>query len=541
MALHQQLRIASRFLRLSNLFPVALPSLAPAAANVHSSQTHRWMSSDKDAKTVGELQKRKRGRPPKAKSTEDAIVSPVGAAGVAQSEDVASLSFAAKSSTHDETKGLSSTAAHTLETETARPYAEDATSQSSMPRMGDKQAVGRRSRRSVYVEGIATVTSSTLLPEPQFWCAEVPIGDLKPGIKGDPIGRYVRIPNTVLPEAEAPFYYDPVLAEDRVRQPHYGCKAVTTEFAESGERALLHRRSTAALMQDVASGAASRVYLGGWTGSGKSCALYALVAWARAQGWVVMYVPTATLLVQGGRYYRSDVEGDDLWDTPEAARHMLHALKTSHEDALLDITSLDGTRTLADLVAEGLSAGVPRAVVEAALHVKDGILGHDGSKHKTMVVIDDYNALYDRTDYFEPMHAFYNRPILPDELRLAKGFRVMENEALGSGIAVVASTMGASVSPSVRVPRAKGTKLLRIPRFDLSEVAAVAAMHAGTGAVPEMPSLRALQRALALTNGNARELRAHSQALLQDGDPLGPSLGYKAVAAARKLYATTVV
>ncbi len=42
----------------------------------------------------------------------------------------------------------------------------------------------------------------------------------------------------------------------------------------------------------------SHLYLDGWAGSGKSVALYSLVAWARANGWLALYVPSAFSLVQ---------------------------------------------------------------------------------------------------------------------------------------------------------------------------------------------------------------------------------------------------
>lgn len=41
-----------------------------------------------------------------------------------------------------------------------------------------------------------------------------------------------------------------------------------------------------------------QVYLDGWAGSGKSVALYSLVAWARQHGWLALYIPSAFSLVQ---------------------------------------------------------------------------------------------------------------------------------------------------------------------------------------------------------------------------------------------------
>lgn len=41
-----------------------------------------------------------------------------------------------------------------------------------------------------------------------------------------------------------------------------------------------------------------RLYLDGYVGSGKSVALYSLVAWARAKGWLALYLPSAFSLIQ---------------------------------------------------------------------------------------------------------------------------------------------------------------------------------------------------------------------------------------------------
>ena len=68
----------------------------------------------------------------------------------------------------------------------------------------------------------------------------------------------------------------------------------------------------------------------------------------------------------------------------------------------------------------------------------------------------------------------------------------------------------------------------------MGEVAAAAAMAVGTGSLHVMPNELGLRRALALTNGNAKELREMQSTLLPPENPLGLSLGYKALAAAKK-------
>lgn len=269
----------------------------------------------------------------------------------------------------------------------------------------------RRGRPWSFPQGIATVGAPSRVPE--VFHSSTSITDLAPGSKG-PVGQYVDVPQNVLPEGNAVFYHDPLLVDERVQQPDYGCKAVSAEFAASGRRVLLHRGATQSLLEAVAQGGVSGAeaaapgsktfYVDGWTGAGKSVALYSLAAAARAAGWIVMYVPSASLLVRGGRFYHSDIEDDPMWDTPEAARHIINALVGAHGDALKTLQAPGtGGKTLAEVAAAGLEpTSCARETVEAAIALKDGLLAHDSSDGvRTLVVVDDYNTLYSHTDYHE--------------------------------------------------------------------------------------------------------------------------------------------
>lgn len=50
----------------------------------------------------------------------------------------------------------------------------------------------------------------------------------------------------------------------------------------------------------------------------------------------------------------------------------------------------------------------------------------------------------------------------------------------------------------------------------------------------DVPTVPVVQRAFALSNGNAKELRHHAAVLLAENDPLGHSLGHKAADAAKR-------
>lgn len=86
----------------------------------------------------------------------------------------------------------------------------------------------------------------------------------------------------------------------------------------------MQRDCIARLLQALTEQRKGHMLLDGWAGSGKSCALFAAVAWARANGWLTLYVPSAFSLTQGGLYFKSE---DGLWDTPWAARYLLQSVQ----------------------------------------------------------------------------------------------------------------------------------------------------------------------------------------------------------------------
>lgn len=100
------------------------------------------------------------------------------------------------------------------------------------------------------------------------------------------------------------------------------------EFEASGRPYLLQRPVIQRLLRHAESGDKRQISLQGWTGSGKSAALYALVSWARASGWIALYVPSAFSMVQGGNFNRGE---DGLFDMPQGARYILQSMLQTHE------------------------------------------------------------------------------------------------------------------------------------------------------------------------------------------------------------------
>jgi Rad3-related DNA helicase len=73
--------------------------------------------------------------------------------------------------------------------------------------------------------------------------------------------------------------------------------------------------------------AGQSLILDGQRGSGKTCSMVNLVAWARAEGYTVIYIPNARRLTQESSYQKDEPSG--LWDTPEVGLHQLNPVDPS--------------------------------------------------------------------------------------------------------------------------------------------------------------------------------------------------------------------
>lgn len=348
-----------------------------------------------------------------------------------------------------------------------------------------------------------------------------------------PLNMYFDAPLAACSESTKQYYADPALADEQVNQPNYGCKAVQAEMQCFGTNSLLQRQCTIGLQQTIAEQQKRHVYLDGWTGSGKSIALFIMVNWARKNGWIVMYIPSAYLLVEGSSYVKGE---DELWETPDAARFILNSMKDNHLNSLEKLSGRNG-KPLATIITEGLAAREPKDVVDAAIALKEELQALKDVP--VLIAVDDYNVLYSHTQYFEAMHAFHHRSLAPEEIRLVRAFRVMEQPSPANGVSIAAPTFGNTISDKLRIPLPKGSRF-HVPRYALDEVRATVEYFSAVGHIKGTPDIDTLKRAMFLTNGNAKELREYAPTLLHDDGVLGLSLGYKAMANRMKKYMETV-
>lgn len=313
------------------------------------------------------------------------------------------------------------------------------------------------------------------------------------------VNLYYRLNAQSVPEA-FPDFYQGTLMEGG------GCKALHDETSYTRTSLIQYRESMRLLHLKAESRSQTHIYLDGPAGCGKSIALVSLVDWARSQGWLVLYVPSAQTLIEGGHFHKGE---DGLWETPEVAKALLRSMVTNHAKELEKMTSRSG-ESLLKVAEDGLSASKPGAITAAAANLVSEMSNID--QMPVMIAVDDYNVLYSHANYHEWMNEVHRRQLQPHELRLVSALRILEQEAPKNGMFVGAACHGGPVSPKLQVPYPKGGCHM-IPKLHLEEATQQLCHYTAQGLVSNTPSY-AMQAAYYATDGNAKELRQWRRRLM---------------------------
>jgi len=272
---------------------------------------------------------------------------------------------------------------------------------------------------------------------------------------------------------------------------------------------------------------AARLLLAGPPGSGKSLTLAATVAWARAAGWVAVYVPSPARLIDGGTFAWNDAAAG--WNTPLPARGVLTSLMAAHGDALAGV-AVPGAkaRTAADVAAAALAAGPdapPADAVDAALTVLAALRATTATR--VLFAVDAVATLHGASRFRERSGARGATPIPAGDLRLARALRLLDADAppaRGVDVCATAPPPGRGAAAAAASPRlgAHPATIIRVPRFDRTEWDALLvgwAAASATAGAPAGPALPAPgsddgDRAFWLTGGAPRDAEALLGAIL---------------------------
>ncbi|KAF6251103.1 mitochondrial ribosomal death-associated protein 3-domain-containing protein [Scenedesmus sp. NREL 46B-D3] len=360
------------------------------------------------------------------------------------------------------------------------------------------------------------------------------------------IGLYYDFNKALVPEAFRPFhqaFYSPRPAK---LQRKGGCRSLQAEFDSTGSSSLMWRRSSqelaAALGSSSSSGGETQaIHLRGPAGAGKSIAVVQLVEWARNNGWLTLYIPSAVELTRGGFFYP---RGDGTYDTLISAQHILKSFADSHEQqaaglelrlaesaellqspaasAAAGAAATQGRGSLRDLVKMGLSTDDNgRLAVDCCLLlVKE--LAAVSAEVPVLLAVDGYNSLHWRSDYGRTISrtprgrpVYQYRQELPvRKLNLARGFRLLERSDLQQCRVLAADSASSAVPADVAV-RSGAASVYHMPRFSPVETAHALFYYHERGLVPAPPSQQQVAAMRALTNGSAEELRRWSVMITQ--------------------------
>lgn len=249
--------------------------------------------------------------------------------------------------------------------------------------------------------------------------------------------------------------------EDTKRLLPEGCPALEREFQSSKSRRVLLRDAFFKLQQRILGDAgaaaadakivAPATLLMGHRGVGKSVLLGITAAWARAHGWLVLYVPQGRLLTERSQFTRNEQTG--LWDTPDHARSLLASLSAAHGLLLQTLprkmAGAPAGETLASLVAKGTAPSAAASVaVDAAVELLQEL--KLVTEVPVLSVVDEVNALSWWSEYHQVMGPKSRKRLLAGQLRVAAAVRDMCTPmARGAYLSATSESIG--VSPRLRL------------------------------------------------------------------------------------------
>ncbi|XP_002986606.2 uncharacterized protein LOC9659848 [Selaginella moellendorffii] len=263
--------------------------------------------------------------------------------------------------------------------------------------------------------------------------------------------------------------------------------------------------------------------LDGPVGCGKSFALAVIVQWARAQGWLVFYVPRGQEWTRGGYYYLNELTG--LWDTPIQAQKVLREFLDSHGEMLEQIKcrvpdpiflgeaaalgripgpqeiTMPENSTVKDLVEKGLDVQAAASNIVVRLRQELDLV----TEFPVLIAVDEFNSWFTFSEYHQFLDFKKTRQIHAKELGMVSAFRRMETSRQ---LFVGAFSQSTAVGKlPLELPGAPKRFRIDVARADKEEIHAAIRYYHKQNLLHNEPQEDAINRLFFLTNGNGAELR----------------------------------
>jgi len=276
-------------------------------------------------------------------------------------------------------------------------------------------------------------------------------------------------------------------------------RSIKHDLEVSKKDSVLYRKITQDLLLHIQPGKSLNVMLDGPVGCGKSVLLGTAVSWFRAKGGLALYLDTAKDLVTGGTYRKGE---SGMWDTPEVASGVLQRFRTAHGGELAEKLPSCHER-VEELVAQG---------IEGSEHPVDCLLNamqelRDQRDVPVMFAVDDYNALYGRSDYYQAIGAHKLKMILPGQLRVASSFRLMESLPTPNCVVLCATSAHAGVAKGLKLP-IQGGYILPVPLLSQVEMDLCLKYYSKNNILHvDLDNEEELRKLFVLVDGNGFELK----------------------------------
>jgi len=269
-----------------------------------------------------------------------------------------------------------------------------------------------------------------------------------------------------------------------------GCRGLDEQFEHTPEgHHLMYRGSTHQLIEDIKQANESgspedKIFLlHGGPGVGKSVTASQLVHWGRASGWLVGYIPQASWFCSNSGWIVNT--HFNLLDTPETCGPFIQSFKAANEELLSKgPIALPTGGTLQELLEEGEEAfdmyevdekdryspvvDVACRIITALETIKDV---------NTMLVVDEYNALYGPSEYFKMTSEYGIKMHDAQSLRFVKRLTTPKADSKCIKICATSASSDGITENTKRLPvmkRMPKNALYTIPVLTQAESAAYA-------------------------------------------------------------------
>lgn len=272
----------------------------------------------------------------------------------------------------------------------------------------------------------------------------------------------------------------------------------------------------------LASKGTKPIFLDGLNGTGKSVGLSHIVLYARAEGWLVLYVPNAYKLVSNYRIKPSKTR-KWVYDLHEGAVEIMQGFRDSHHKKLQKI-KMKGTlprideleafnssqteeTTLLDLVDFGLTCDNPSEVFVALRNELTSVI-----EYPVLIAVDDINCLQGNSGFMKPIHLREEKISWADcsEISVINAINRPDEAVLINGNTISAVTSQRTMKSFDKVMGDTFREnAITVPHYSFDEYRQRVAKYVASGDLESIPSILTEEYIYQLCSGRPKHVASY--------------------------------